>query len=505
MNPRLLIHLTLLFSLLTASAHASDAEILRVREARAALPALTAYLDLLDHAGQPAQGIDLKQLTATVGPHPATVETLQPLAQTNEGIAYLLLVDVSQSLKPAQFARVQTALLDWINALTDRDRAALMTFGDTVRLVQDFTADRAALQAHVARLSASDRTTRLYEGLTRALELARRPDPNLPGLRVIVTLSDGEDDATASLTAPEVLNQLREDRLPIYALGFVAPPLTLAQRDALKTLGGIARAAGGDYLETRDDSLAATYQALRQRIGQGFVARLNCPACAADGRSYRMQLNLTSGQRILSDGLDLRLLPNPAPPPESPKSAPPPAPEPVAPPKPEPVPEPTLLGLSLLWIYAISGAVLALLIGGLLFSRRRKLSKVVTAPPEPIPAPEPVPFTPTVVATPGQTVQILVVRGPRDAPRDYTLTLRDRAVLGRGPQGCDLIIEGDPEISILHCLLIRQNGQLVLRDLNSTNGTLVNGVPIHGERRLHDGDTVLLGNTELRLLPGPAP
>nr|MBZ4194851.1 FHA domain-containing protein [Candidatus Contendobacter sp.] len=90
-------------------------------------------------------------------------------------------------------------------------------------------------------------------------------------------------------------------------------------------------------------------------------------------------------------------------------------------------------------------------------------------------------------------------------PRDYTLTLRDRAVLGRGPHGCDLIIEGDPEISTLHCLLIRQNGQLVLRDLNSTNGTLVNGVPIHGEYRLSDRDTVLLGNTELRLLPGVAP
>ena len=302
--------------LLINSAHASDAETLRVREARAALPALTAYLDLLDHTGQPAQGIDLKQLTATIGPHPATIETLQPLAQANEGIAYLLLVDVSQSLKPAQFARVQTALLDWINALTDRDRAALMTFGDTVRLVQDFTADR----------------------------------------------------------------------------------------DALKTLGGIARAAGGDYLETRDDSLAVTYQALRQRIGQGFVARLNCPACAADGRSYRLQLNLTSGQRILSDGLDLRLLPNPASPPEPPKPVPLPAPEPVAPPKPVPVPEPTLLGLPPLWVYAISGGVLALalLIGGLLFSRRRKPSKVVTPLPEPMPAPEPARFIPTVVATPAR-------------------------------------------------------------------------------------------------------
>ena len=42
-------------------------------------------------------------------------------------------------------------------------------------------------------------------------------------------------------------------------------------------------------------------------------------------------------------------------------------------------------------------------------------------------------------------------------------------------------------------------GILVIKDLNSTNGTLINGVPIHPLHYLQDGDQILIGRTELRL------
>ena len=41
--------------------------------------------------------------------------------------------------------------------------------------------------------------------------------------------------------------------------------------------------------------------------------------------------------------------------------------------------------------------------------------------------------------------------------------------------------------------------QTIIRDLNSTNGTLVNGVPIHNDYPLRNGDLLLLGRTELRI------
>ena len=47
--------------------------------------------------------------------------------------------------------------------------------------------------------------------------------------------------------------------------------------------------------------------------------------------------------------------------------------------------------------------------------------------------------------------------------------------------------------------MLVQSGRLFLKDLGSTNGTLVNGVPIQGLYPVDDGDRILLGKTELRL------
>jgi DNA-binding NtrC family response regulator len=50
-----------------------------------------------------------------------------------------------------------------------------------------------------------------------------------------------------------------------------------------------------------------------------------------------------------------------------------------------------------------------------------------------------------------------------------------------------------------HCLLQRQNGRVTLRDLGSSNGTFVNGIPAH-ERTLQHGDRIRAGNSVLLFL-----
>jgi Nif-specific regulatory protein len=52
----------------------------------------------------------------------------------------------------------------------------------------------------------------------------------------------------------------------------------------------------------------------------------------------------------------------------------------------------------------------------------------------------------------------------------------------------------DLSISREHCLIDGQGGQFLLRDLESRNGTFVNGTPI-GERRLEHGDEIRIGDS----------
>ncbi|WP_172831474.1 FHA domain-containing protein [Mycobacterium asiaticum] len=59
----------------------------------------------------------------------------------------------------------------------------------------------------------------------------------------------------------------------------------------------------------------------------------------------------------------------------------------------------------------------------------------------------------------------------------------------------ELVID-DAYVSRVHAMLIRTGTGLEIRDLNSANGTCVNGVSIT-QARLREGDNVTIGNTDL--------
>src|SRR6202007_3310205 len=61
----------------------------------------------------------------------------------------------------------------------------------------------------------------------------------------------------------------------------------------------------------------------------------------------------------------------------------------------------------------------------------------------------------------------------------------------------------DSSISLMHAKITRKNGDFLLKDLNSTNGTIVNGQPV-GEVRLRDLDRVRFAEITCQFLADSA-
>ncbi|MEK6607946.1 MAG: FHA domain-containing protein [Myxococcota bacterium] len=91
-----------------------------------------------------------------------------------------------------------------------------------------------------------------------------------------------------------------------------------------------------------------------------------------------------------------------------------------------------------------------------------------------------------------------VAAGP-DAGRRLTLGL-DRGTrgytIGRGAT-CDLAVD-DPDVSREHARVRRDLSCVLIADLGSKNGVLIGARRVEEERRLHDGDELVLGATRLR-------
>lgn len=72
---------------------------------------------------------------------------------------------------------------------------------------------------------------------------------------------------------------------------------------------------------------------------------------------------------------------------------------------------------------------------------------------------------------------------------------QEELVIGRHPE-CDVVLSG-PAVSRRHARLRFRDGIWILEDLESTNGTVVNGSPLVGRCRLEPGDRVVIGDERL--------
>jgi hypothetical protein len=97
-----------------------------------------------------------------------------------------------------------------------------------------------------------------------------------------------------------------------------------------------------------------------------------------------------------------------------------------------------------------------------------------------------------------RSVRLVVQRSPSLEEGDEFQLNSAPVTVGRGGQN-DLVLEGDEFASARHARIeVRGDGAWV-QDLDSTNGTYVNGARVAGAQRLDAGDVVRVGETDLRV------
>lgn len=69
--------------------------------------------------------------------------------------------------------------------------------------------------------------------------------------------------------------------------------------------------------------------------------------------------------------------------------------------------------------------------------------------------------------------------------------------LGRAPEN-DLVLDSDDFASVQHARIEPRRDGVWVEDLDSTNGTFVNGVKLTRPRKLASGDVIRVGETDLR-------
>jgi Ca-activated chloride channel family protein len=208
-------------------------------------------------------------------------QDLSLFTHENLPISMVLLIDTSASMDE-KLPQAQAAAVRFIGTLRAQDIAQVIQFNDRITVLQDFTADHAALEAAIGKLRASGPTS-LHNALYVALkELIKDKEASARQLRrrAIVLLSDGED--TASLVSDEqVIELARKAELGIYAIS-LRPNRSqdrsrLSFSQAAYLLSTLARESGGQVhfpnsLSELDSVYDRIAEELRTQYNLGYVS-----------------------------------------------------------------------------------------------------------------------------------------------------------------------------------------------------------------------------------------
>jgi hypothetical protein len=101
-------------------------------------------------------------------------------------------------------------------------------------------------------------------------------------------------------------------------------------------------------------------------------------------------------------------------------------------------------------------------------------------------------------ARPRRPVQLVVQRSPSLEPGAVFPVGSAPVNVGRGGQN-DLVLDGDEFASSRHARIEARGDGVWVQDLDSTNGTFLNGARVVGAERMSPGDLLRVGETDLRV------
>jgi VWFA-related protein len=208
---------------------------------------------------------------------------LRAITQFDAGslpLSLAVLLDDSASMRASQPMR-QAAAAALLERLNPGDRAILGLFSRTVALNGALTGDRDALLQQTRSSRPLVAGTALWDAVDAGVS-ALAPEP---GRRVVLILTDGDDNSSRT-EASTVATRATREGVMIYAVGIRG-----AEQRLGKGLKNLALETGGWFFELRpSDDLVSTFQRVADELRSQYL--LGFSPAVLDGKVHRLQVSV---------------------------------------------------------------------------------------------------------------------------------------------------------------------------------------------------------------------
>ncbi len=466
------------------------------------------------NAGTVPDTVDVQIATAK-----ADSVKVQPVSELDVPMRTLVLLDNSLSISSGDRERIAQLLQNLISDRLNGEEISIAVFGEEIQVLTDYTSDYGILKKTIDSIAYQDQETYLTDVLYGLLDGEYRQGAEDVYRRILI-ISDGVDNKSLGYTKEELYALLKEVRIPVYTIGCT----NKKNNEELENMFALSRMTGVDYFPLEDitEILDITDYLNRDRE----ILRLSVvpPEELMDGSRKMVKVMLPDGAALSAEitmpqqifAKDTEAEPEPEPVAESEPAA---EPEPAAETEPaaeEAVPRTGYLSFILTGGVAVLAA--AVLIAAVILRKKRNREPEF----EPLDdalledmqnsAGSTAAVTEILTASAGRdsgdgsTVMIwnpntayqIVLTDAHSPAKSYRVPLSGVVTIGRKAELCDIALDYDKSVSAKHCEISVRSGKFYARDLQSSNGTYLNGSRILSETEIFSGNILKFGRLEMR-------
>lgn len=450
-----------------------------------------------------------------IGDSTYPVDKVQTFEASGQNVSYLFLVDVSGSVTEADIKNAKEILGEMTELMKEGDNAAVLEIRDEIGECE-FLDNKESLAERMDAIERTKEDTNLYLGIRNALDILST-DENCHPKKCLVVISDGKDDQKNGILFEDVRDAVKNADIPVCTL---AMPLRASEQSAELAPDKVMKsftenAAGGVYINyaENNDNIAIA-KAFDSFAHTGYIVSVSLTDFASNASSMTLSVRIRTGSAQIEDSCQIpsyvmASVAEVSQPEEVKETvAEEVSVEPIAEVQEEPAEENEKLIyiFIILIIMALGGIVAALVIG-----KKKKETEIETESKEKAIAPA---IEDTVLSTEAAEDEILPTQ-KEELPQSSKTTISlikmglgatdvysavcDATILIGRSKNADITITDDKQLSGRHCEIRKAGNKCYIRDLDSTNGTILNGLPIEEEMPLLQDDVIYIGSFEYRV------
>jgi beta-lactam-binding protein with PASTA domain len=261
---------------------------------------IDAYVTVTDASGNPVPGLTADSFTLTLDGTPLVVQpdfSQPPSANPAKSVSVVFAMDYSPSTTGDPRVAMESAVVDFINAMAPGDYAAIVKFNGSnpakASVVQGFTQiDGAAgsdLLVNAAMLPYPGSNSNVYDGINVALDHFASPPAGvtLPdGPKAVVVISDGVDNASVN-TLNFVIDKASSLSIPLFTIAVGTPGTS-----GSNVMNSLAAKTGANYISAPSQAeVTNAYVTISTRLDNGYL--LSFVSSITDCNQHTLTVSVT--------------------------------------------------------------------------------------------------------------------------------------------------------------------------------------------------------------------